>query len=111
LDFTRTALNQPVQHDLRQSPGVVATGLAHLQRQAGLGVAGIDHLHRQATLLELVPEPDRERAGLEADPAGLGSLRAQPIGQRLGLARDLALGEHLAVVVDHAQGRHLERDI
>ena len=71
----------------------------------------VDAHDRQTDPLQLVPEPARHGAGLEADALGCGRALAEELGQGAGIGGSLALEHRPPILVEHADRGLFLRDV
>ena len=70
-----------------------------------------DRATRQVDALQLVPQPARHRAGLEADTYGMRSALADHLGQGPRLGPSFALEHDAPGIVNHAHRGLFLRDV
>src|SRR3712207_1499573 len=97
-----TCLNHPVRTICARPAASFRSVLLGPHLQGRVRVPGIDAEDGQAAIVELIPEPDRKRAGLHADPFERGGMLANPGGDRLWAGRHLLLGRAPSFVIDDA---------
>jgi hypothetical protein len=91
--------------------GVIPIGLVGAHLQCGMRVTSVQADDGQSAVAQFVPQPHRQRPGLQPHARQLMAAFAQDQCDRVGACGDLLLADHPAPLVDHADRGGFQRDI
>lgn len=98
-------------HELREAERVVLVGLVDLNGKSRLGMTRVHADDRHPEFAQRVPQPGRERSGLQADSYGIRCAATDDLGDRARISAHLSAPDLATGFIDHADRGILLRHI